>query len=947
MNICQRCVRRFSRWKRTGALAFVFVVLAGPASAQQDATITGLVTDNSGAVLPGVSVTARSPALQVPQVLAVTDERGEYRLTPLPIGTYEVVYQLTGFQLVRREGVRLTAGFTARLDIVLAVGGVEESITVAGGSPVVDAAATSTSTRLTAEMLETTPTGRVGFFALLQQAPGVRNTIDIGGNSANANALTFRSFGQSGEAWQSLEGILTASAKTGQSGNYFDYASVEEARVQTVGADASMPLRGVMMDVIVKSGANQFHSTNWWQYTNSAFQSSNLDDELRNQGINEPADLRARWTVSADLGGRIIQDKLWFYVGATRNVNNQTVLGVSKPDGTPADDDKTSDWYNTKISYQPTANHKLVAFQQFQHKEAVRDVTQFVPWESRTFQSLNGITAKGEWQGVWSSSLITSVTAGLWQWNSPFSCPGTTAVATFDLVTQMRTGCGTGMSTGSEDPLERNVPAKATAALYRPDLFLGNHEFKAGVDFVHSLISRRRAARPTEGDYQLNFRSGVPFQIVTYNFPVEPITNSDYLGLYAMDSWTIGRRVTLNLGLRFAHDKGYVPEQCREAGSFAPAECYDRIDFPVWNSFAPRLHASFDLLGNGLTVLKAGWARFDHRRLIDPEVLGANQNVQTATTFLWRDLDGDRQWDLGEANLDPNGTDFVSRTGFQNLVPNPDERQPKQDEFMASLEHELMANFGVRVTGIHSIARRDFRLQSTFRPRTAYNIPITNLDPGEDGRLGSEDDPGTPVTYYEYSPLLQGARFNETRLINSAEDSTFSSIDVALTRRLADNWMMQASFSGTSKNNQNVAGLPQDNPNADLNQSDRTFEWISKLSGSYRFPFDILASALFELRSGEPWARTVLFSGGTTIPTLVVNVEPIGTRSYPNVHHLDIRLEKAFRLVNHEVALRFNVYNVLNSNMTITANTRSGSTFGRPLTILPPRLAEISASYKF
>ncbi len=170
---------------------------------------------------------------------------------------------------------------------------------------------------------------------------------------------------------------------------------------------------------------------------------------------------------------------------------------------------------------------------------------------------------------------------------------------------------------------------------------------------------------------------------------------------------------------------------------------------------------------------------------------------------------------------------------------------------------------------------------------------------------------------------------------------------MALTRRLTGNWMMQASFSGTSKNNQNVAGLPQDNPNADFNQADRTFEWISKLSGSYRFPFDIQASALFELRSGEPWARTVLFSGGTTIPTLVVNVEPIGTRSYPNVHHLDVRLEKAFRLVNHEVALRFNVYNALNSNMTITANTRAGSTFGRPLTILPPRLAEISASYKF
>ena len=233
---------------------------------------------------------------------------------------------------------------------------------------------------------------------------------------------------------------------------------------------------------------------------------------------------------------------------------------------------------------------------------------------------------------------------------------------------------------------------------------------------------------------------------------------------------------------------------------------------------------------------------------------------------------------MGEANLDPNGPDFISRTGFQNLIPNSQELQPKQDEFMASLEHQLGSNFGVRATGIHSSARKDFRLQNTFRPRSAFNIPITNPDPGEDGRLGTADDPGRSITYYEYSRALQGARFNESQLVNYPDPSTFTSIDLALTRRMSGNWMMQASFSGTWKNNQNVAVLPEDNPNADFNQSDETLEWISKISGSYRFAYGIMASALFESRSGEPWARTVLFSGGTTIPTLVVNVEPIGTR---------------------------------------------------------------------
>ena len=931
-----------------GPLVFVLLFAGVGSAVAQDAGISGQVVDESGAALPGVTVVAKSPSLQVPEVTAVTDGRGAYRLTPLPIGTFEVTYELPGFQTLRREGLRLTTGFTARVDVQLKVGTLTESVTVSGATPVVDVSSTATSTRLTTEMLESTPTGRVGFFALLQQAPGVRNTIDIGGSSANANSITFRSFGQSGEAWQALEGIVTSSAKTGQSGNYFDYSSVEEARVQTVGADASMPLRGVMMDVIIKSGSNDFHGSTWWSQTNSNFQSSNIDAALRAQGISEPAELQARWTLSTDVGGRLLRDKLWFYVGGTRNVNTESVLNVYQPDGSPAVDDKTSDWFNAKVNYQISRNHKLVGFQQYQQKDAIRNVTQFVPWESRTFQHLTGITAKGEWQAVWNNTFVTSVTAGLWQWHSPFSCPGTTAPATFDLGTQLRTGCGTGSATGGEDPKEQNIPFKATATLYKPDLFMGNHEFKAGIDHVYSFIGRMRPARPVEGEYQLNFRNGVPLQYVTYNFPVEPITNSQYTGLYLMDSWSIAPRVTLNLGLRFAHDKGYMPDQCREKGTYAPAACYEGVEFPVWDSFAPRVHASFDLFGSGRTVLKAGWARFDHRRLVDPEILGANPNVQTATTYTWRDLDGDKVWDAGESNLDPNGPDFVSRTGFQNLVPNPKELQPKQDEFMASVEHEVISNLGARITAIRSTAHNDFRTQNTYRPREAYNIPITNPDPGQDGVRNTADDPGVNVTYYEYARAVQGAQFQESRLVNYPIDSTFTSIDLAVTRRMAGNWMMQASFSGTRKDNTNVAVLPEDNPNADFNQSDNTVEWISKISGTYRFPYGIQASALFESRSGEPWARTVLFSGGATIPTLVMNVEPIGTERYPTVHHLDVRAEKQFKVFStQQLAVRFNVYNLLNANMTLTANTRSGPTFGRPLTILAPRLAEISASYKF
>ncbi|MGH2400965.1 MAG: carboxypeptidase-like regulatory domain-containing protein, partial [bacterium] len=158
------------------SLAWTLLLPATPATARQgqDASIIGQVTDDSGAVLPGVTVTATSPALQVPQVISVTNERGEYRLTPLPIGTYAVQYELAGFGTLRRQDIRLTAGFTARVDVALNVGALEETITVTGAAPVVDVASTSATTQLTREALDLIPTGRTGLQSALVQAPGVR-----------------------------------------------------------------------------------------------------------------------------------------------------------------------------------------------------------------------------------------------------------------------------------------------------------------------------------------------------------------------------------------------------------------------------------------------------------------------------------------------------------------------------------------------------------------------------------------------------------------------------------------------------------------------------------------------------------------------------------------------------------------------------------------------------
>ena len=197
-----------------------------------EASIVGVVTDESGAVLPGVTVTASSPALQVREVVEVTDGRGEYRIAALPIGTYQVTYLLTGFGTAARDGVRLTAGFTAKLDVSLKVGSLDETITVSGQSPVVDVTSTRSTTSLTRETLELIPSSRNGLQAVLAQAPGVRSNIDIGGDTIGSQ-IVFRAFGQQLGQWALVDGIATTGS--GYTGIYQDYSSVEETQVSYAG----------------------------------------------------------------------------------------------------------------------------------------------------------------------------------------------------------------------------------------------------------------------------------------------------------------------------------------------------------------------------------------------------------------------------------------------------------------------------------------------------------------------------------------------------------------------------------------------------------------------------------------------------------------------------------------------------------------------------------------
>jgi TonB dependent receptor len=449
----------------------------------------------------------------------------------------------------------------------------------------------------------------------------------------------------------------------------------------------------------------------------------------------------------------------------------------------------------------------------------------------------------------------------------------------------------------------------------------------------------------------------------------------NYLASFLQDSWTIGKRVTLNLGIRYAHDNGFLPAQCRVAASapfqdLYPAQCWDQFQSKIWNPVTPRIHVAYDLSGDGKTLIKGGWGRFATMRTQD-ELNIANDNADLNTVFRWNDLNRDNRFQAGESNLDPHGPDFVSRSvavvgSLAGMVQNPDQKEPGSNEYSVSFERELLPNFGVRVTGLYFKNFNTLRLLNTLRPYDSYNIPITNPDPGPDGRLGTADDPGTSVTYFDYPASLAGAVFQRLTLINDPNsDASYRSLEIAASKRLSQRWQFMGSYTATKRNEPfrpDVAGqgrgmsLTSYNPNVEIFGADTTWEWSARFAGSYLLPADVQLSANLESRSGEPWARTVSFAGGRQIPSITLRVEPIGTHRSDTMNILTLGVQKSVQLFpGNRVSIRAQIFNALNQNFTAVSgnpqmarvSTLSGPSFGRVTGIANPRVGEIVISYAF
>ncbi len=920
------------------------VLAAGAVQAQTTdrSGIEGKVVDQSGGVLPGVTVSITTPALPGGRS-TVTDGQGMYRFAALPSGTYQVSFELEGFAMKKRE-VRLDTGFVATLDETMSVGQVEEALTVTAVSPVVDVRTTAVSTNLGKEALEQLPTSR-SMWQVMNLAPGLRvGGVDVGG-SAVGNQQSYSNYGtSSGGNKPTIDGVDTRE-DAGGSGFYYDYGAFQEVQIKAMGNDAEMATPGTQFIGILKSGTDTFRGSGYFAWETPKLQSGNVTDALRARGVKEGNPLKAYHDGNVDLGGPVLRRTLWFY-GSYRNQHiEQGVLGyVASPgpdnvrgtaDDVPGSYQVTLTNYTGKLSGQ-AGQHRFSGFMQVQEKDQPdRSADAFHYRESTFHQIFKPRAGKADWSWVASDRTYVNAFMGYWGYDTDI-LNETEAPAAYDTVTLWYSGrYNPSPYTVGRSRWQYN----GSLAHFAPSTWGGSHDIKIGVEFTDEGRFRNEPAKSNGRDYQLRFQNGAPFQVIAYNFPYDSTGSMTTQAAYFRDAWRFGDRATLNLGLRYESYHVFNPAQSKAAGRFYPAGDFPEQEILTWRNWAPRIGLALPLDADKRTVVKAtyGWFNFATQALYSDTF---NNNAAASTTYRWNDLNGNRDYDDGEFG------DFVTATGAKTVAVNPDLKQPKTHEITASVERQIVANLSARASYVYRREVDRFQGVNVLRPREAYGIAIPAVDPGPDGVIGTADD-GPAITYYEYGAAYAGAANIRTVDQNlPGYENSYNSIEVAAQKRLSNRWQLVTSFLATHVDDW-IGGVPV-TPNDEFFPKRKYWEWAYKVAGSYNLPYDIQVAGTFSSQSGSVWGRDARFTAGLVRSgSLILRMEDAAANRLPTQNLLNFRVEKRQKLRYGTASFQFDLFNATNSNVELGVTTRSGPSFGQITSIVPPRVARLAVSYNF
>ncbi len=633
--------RRFTR----RSLAVLACLLAAPAAAlAQTGSIAGEVTDETGGVLPGVTVEATSPALIEGVRTTVTDGAGLYEIAALRPGTYTVTFTLPGFNTFVREGIELTSGFTANVAGLMSVGAIEETVTVSGASPIIDVQNVVTQENLSREQLDVLPTGRT-YWGYASLTVGMTSNIagggqDVGGSMGDAwgHVEIHGSSAQDGVvAWDGMSFNNNITDGGGSSKQFFmNQVAIQEIVVSTSNMDAETPFGGVGINAIPKDGGNQFSYYVNVSGTNGNLMADNVDQTLVDRGVNPLAKNKKIWDYGVGVGGPLVRDRVWFYTAhrwwGAQNYQPATNFNLTPhtPFYTPDPERPTwTDFYNQdnslRLTVQASERHKFTASQAFQTNCACHFWTQYGVADADaavdyTYFPIN--LTQTTWTFPASNRLLFEAGGSfLRNLTSPRRQdtvrPTDVAHMIFSpFVNYQAIGFNTC------NPCLYGVRHNFPAYVFRGSMsyVTGTHSLKVGFNTRHADESHGVSFLNNPLRYEFATPE-FPFAVTQFGTPRNSHHVSNDLGIYAQDQWTIDR-LTLNLGVRYDHVNAYYPDQSHpgelaleyfgaSATRFVPAFDVDgRDNVPNYHDIVPRLGAAYDLSGDGRTAIKATLGKY-------------------------------------------------------------------------------------------------------------------------------------------------------------------------------------------------------------------------------------------------------------------------------------------------------------------------------------------------
>jgi len=966
-------------------VAFVLAVAATSARAQSGGasstgSIEGHVSASGGGAMPGVKVTVTGPSMMGAQTL-VTSSDGVYRFPGVPAGAYRVTYEMNGFSTVVRD-IRVGIGFTATIDISLAAKQIEESVTVTGEAPLVDATTTRVQTNFVEEQLDSLPNTR-DMWSLLAVTPAViLNRFDVGGSTAGTQT-PYIAYGNGGQNRALIEGINTTEGTEG-SGVYLDYGSLDEVIVGTAANTVEMPSGGVLTNFVGKSGGNRLSGEVHFEYEHPDLQSRNVSDDQLGRGFaNIPRnvmellglDRGAANTLldykdlNASVGGAIVKDKLWFWAGYMRqqNVVYQPISGAIL-DGTEFLTKLVN--YTGKLTWQLTPKDRLIGylqsgakFQPFRIDAGFVAGPQHISKASTLNQHTPSWVGKLEYNRTLGSRGFLEIRAGEFGNNFALLGHDQTTPRKEDRTTLAVTGGGRDWQMD-----RRRKQAHGSYTFYVDNWAGGNHQFKLGGEIQHE--TGNTVWRQYYSKNVLHVLNNGAASAVRLGLAVDSWNGLRNYGLYGQDSYRLDR-FTINLGLRYDHYRVFLPEQDRPASRFATeAGHFDAVDnVKTFNHLVPRAGVIFDASGNGKTLLKANYGRY----YFNPGVGLAdavNPNASTQfTEYAWSDRNGDLLWQEGE-----QGAIVQQVGGTAKVIIDPHLRNSYTDELSTWIEHELPGQVGARVGFVWKMDRDGYQRENQNRPFSAWTVPTNVTDIGPDGRANTSDEKTMPAFGLPANVLALPV---VNRVFNpEGFDADYKSFELAFAKRFSHDWSMVSSLiytytaeygtsyfsSGPGSNGgsgatlfsgqANTFGFPI-TPNGKTDRSQYGF-WGFKIHGTWQALRGLRFTPVFRIQQGSPYGR--VFNATVTGVTQNFLAEAFDAQRMDTIKQLDLRAQKDFGLGSRvKLGLMFDVFNVLNENTELNINARTGRitisetgenvpTFESPVTILPPRIARFSAT---